>query len=217
MPAVRIIEQVETILLDVRQRYPRFNVPSRISIVSAFHCFKTNHRFRHEDQLQSNIKIYIDSLKCLASKLNFNIIDMLVTWESSRKRQNASVLWLSQHHRRFDHESSWSIDDISIDDYDRSCFRCTTRVTETEATSIIKTSLESQVKWIHTWIIWYPTDFDEISHRLMCKTTFSNEKNHEKLVAKWCPGKLWGFIGLDRIGCYNVYDGFLVVTCNVKP
>ena len=30
-------------------------------------------------------------------------------------------------------------------------------------------------------------------------------------------GKLWGFIGLDRIGRYNVYDGFLVETRNVKP
>ena len=76
---------------------------------------------------------------------------------------------------------------------------------------------DTQVKWIHTWIIWYPTEFDETSHRLLCKTTFSNEKTHEKLAAKWCPGKLWGFIGLDRIGRYNVYDGFLVETRNVKP
>ena len=50
----------------------------------------------------------------------------------------------------------------------------------------------------------------------MCDTTFSNENTHEKLAAKWCLGKLWGFIGFDHLGCYNVYDGFLVVACNVK-
>lgn len=69
MPAMVIIRQVETIIIDLQQRQSYLNLPPRISIVSTFPCFKTTHRFPDKNQLQSSINIYNDFLRCWSLRI----------------------------------------------------------------------------------------------------------------------------------------------------
>ena len=45
----------------------------------------------------------------------------------------------------------------------------------------------------------------------------SLKKRAEVPATKWSLAHLWDFIRLYRVGCYTVYDGFFVLTCNGKP